>query len=155
MTTQNNNAGFWLRFVAVFIDGIVLSIVNLILVTPIIGLLGLTAASGDYSAFSTDGGMAALIGGIIVTYLAIFIAGWLYYAIMESSNKQGTLGKMLIGLKVTDLEGNRISFGKATGRYFGKIVSAIILYIGFMMAGFTEKKQGLHDIMAGSLVVKK
>jgi uncharacterized RDD family membrane protein YckC len=74
---------------------------------------------------------------------------------MESSSKQATLGKMALGIIVTDLEGQRISFGKATGRHFSKIVSGIILYIGFIMVAFTEKKQGLHDMMAGCLVVVK
>jgi uncharacterized RDD family membrane protein YckC len=87
--------------------------------------------------------------------LAVMIVGWLYYALMESSVNQATLGKMALGIKVTDLDGNRISFGRATGRYFGKIVSGMILYIGFIMAGFTEKKQALHDIMASCLVVNK
>jgi len=79
----------------------------------------------------------------------------LYYALMESSAKQATLGKMAISIKVTDMAGNRISFGRATGRYFGKYVSALIMYIGFLMAGFTQQKQALHDIMAGCLVVNK
>jgi uncharacterized RDD family membrane protein YckC len=74
---------------------------------------------------------------------------------MESSPQQATLGKMALGLKVTDLQGERLSFARATGRYFGKIVSSLILFVGFMMAGWTEKKQALHDIMAGTLVVKK
>ncbi|MER3416968.1 MAG: hypothetical protein C4297_12250 [Gemmataceae bacterium] len=74
---------------------------------------------------------------------------------MESSRTQATLGKMALGITVTDLEGNRIGFGKATGRFFGKIISALIFYIGFVMAAFTEKKQGLHDMMAGCLVVNK
>ena len=87
--------------------------------------------------------------------LALMIVGWLYFALMESSVNQATLGKMALGIKVTDLDGNRISFGRATGRYFGKIVSGMILYIGFIMAGFTEKKQALHDIMASCLVVNK
>jgi len=83
------------------------------------------------------------------------ILGWLYFALMESSEYQGTLGKIAIGIKVTDLDGNRLGFVRATGRHFGKIISAIILCIGFVMAGFTEKKQALHDIMAGCLVVMK
>ena len=62
---------------------------------------------------------------------------------------------MALGLQVTDLEGRRISFGRASGRFFGKIISAMILYIGFMMAGFTEKKQALHDMIAGTLVIRK
>ncbi|MFC1717630.1 RDD family protein [Candidatus Poribacteria bacterium] len=80
---------------------------------------------------------------------------WLYSALLESSSKQATLGKMALGIVVTDMELQRISFGRATGRYFGKIISVMIIYIGFLMAGFTEKKQGLHDMMANCLVVKK
>jgi len=83
------------------------------------------------------------------------ILGWVYFAIMESSSTQGTLGKMALGIKVTDLEGSRVGFGKATGRHFGKIISALILLIGFIMVAFTQKKQGLHDMMAGCLVVNK
>ena len=79
---------------------------------------------------------------------------WLYYASMESSSAQATLGKMAVGVKVTDDSGARIGSGCATGRYFGKIVSALILLVGYMMAGWTEKKQVLHDMMAGTLVVK-
>ena len=83
------------------------------------------------------------------------MGGWLYYTLMESSRFQGTLGKMAVQIKVTDLDGNRISFGQATGRHFGKFLSAILLGIGFIMVAFTEKKQGLHDVMAGCLVVRK
>src|SRR5207249_11238493 len=66
---------------------------------------------------------------------------WLYYALCESSSWQGKVGKKVVGLRVTDLNGNRISFGKATGRHFGKIVSALILGIGFIMIAFTEQTQ--------------
>ena len=74
---------------------------------------------------------------------------------MESSPTQGTLGKMALGIKVTDLEGDKIDFGRATRRHFAKIISALILYIGFIMVAFTQEKQGLHDMMAGCLVVTK
>ena len=74
---------------------------------------------------------------------------------MEASSKQGTLGKMVLGIIVTDEAGNRISFGRATGRYFGKILSSLILLIGYIMIAFTKKKQGLHDLLASTLVVKK
>jgi len=79
---------------------------------------------------------------------------WLYFAVMESSKHQGTLGKLALGIKVTDMNGDRISFGRATGRYFGKIISGMIIYIGYIMAGLTEKKQALHDMMASCLVIK-
>jgi uncharacterized RDD family membrane protein YckC len=82
------------------------------------------------------------------------VVGWLYYALMESSAKQATVGKMALGIIVTDLEGRGIGFGRATGRYFAKILSALILGIGFLMAAFTERKQGLHDMVASTLVVK-
>ena len=73
----------------------------------------------------------------------------------ESSVYQATLGKMMLGLRVTDLHGKRISIGRAVGRYFAKILSAVILCIGFIMAAFTQKKQALHDLIAGTLVVRK
>ena len=74
---------------------------------------------------------------------------------MESSSTQATLGKMAMSIVVTDISGNRVSFGRATGRHFAKIISAIILYIGYLMIAFTEKKQGLHDIIADTLVEVK
>ena len=74
---------------------------------------------------------------------------------MESSSKQATLGKMVLGIVVTDAGGNRISFGRALGRNLAKIISDIILFIGHFMVAFTEKKQGLHDLIAGTLVVVK
>jgi len=83
------------------------------------------------------------------------ILQWLYFSLMESSAWQATLGKKALGLTVTDLEGRRISFGRATGRYFAKIISSLILFIGYIMAGFTEKKQALHDLIAGTLVLRK
>lgn len=81
------------------------------------------------------------------------LAGWLYYGFMESSSWQGTIGKRVLGLRVTDMNGSRISFGRASGRYFGKILSGMICLIGFLMVVFTEKKQGLHDLLAGTLIL--
>jgi uncharacterized RDD family membrane protein YckC len=79
---------------------------------------------------------------------------WLYFALQESSSAQATVGKRVLGLKVINLEGNRIGFGQASGRFFGKILSGMILCVGYMMAGFTERKQALHDMVAGTLVVR-
>jgi|SRR5215831_3253437 len=138
-----NYAGFWKRFAASFIDGIIMGIGG--------GIIGfvfgiLMVAGGTTNDPEVLRGMGNVLGVIL---------GWLYFAVMESSPTQGTLGKMALGIKVTDLGSNRISFGRATGRYFGKIISALILLIGFIMVAFTEKKQGLHDIMAGCLVIEK
>jgi len=129
-------AGFWLRFVAIIIDGFTLGL--------------LTGVLAFISFISND----IMISAIIAIISALF--GWLYFAILESSSKQGTLGKMALGLKVTDLDGNPISFGRASGRHFSKIITAIIPFaIGFMLAGWTAKKQAIHDMIAGCLVVKK
>lgn len=84
----------------------------------------------------------------------LFCSGWLYFALQESSKWQGTVGKRALGLKVVDLEGRRISFGRATGRYFGKFLSSL-LYIGYLMIFWTKKKQALHDMIASTLVVRE
>ncbi len=91
---------------------------------------------------------------LILAYLAGLVIGWLYFAVQESSESQATIGKKAMGIVVTDLDGRRLTFMNATGRYFGKIPSAIFL-IGYIMALFTEKKQALHDILAGTLVVER
>ena len=151
-------AGFWLRVVAHLIDDLLLGIGIGILV-----LLGLAMVGID-SIRSTIEGMngedfqmpAPLISAIIFVSLASIVLVWLYNAAMESSKHQGTLGKMALGLIVTDSQGRPIGFGHATGRYFAKIITGLIpLGIGYAMAGFTEKKQALHDMIAGCLVLRR
>ncbi len=135
-------AGFWQRFAALFIDTIVTMLGG-----AMIGFMfGILLFAGGIE----DPDVVEGLGNILGLFL-----GWLYFALMESSSAQGTLGKMALGIKVTDLEGNPIGFGKAAGRYFGKIISTVILLVGFTMVAFTEKKQGLHDMMAGCLVVNQ
>ena len=99
-----------------------------------------------------DGGLLDIgaLPSIVSTALV-----WLYFSIQESSWKQATIGKHLMGLKVTDQYGERLTFGRATGRHFGKLLSSAFLAIGYFMAGFTKRKQALHDILAGTLVVKR
>lgn len=140
-------AGFWLRFAAYLIDSIIVGLVFV----PLGLVIGMAlAASGD----SGDEATVALIQAVdMALNLGSIFATWLYSSLLESSSWQGTVGKKLIGLRVTDLDGNRISFGKATGRHFGKIISSLICLVGFIMVAFTEKHQGLHDQMAGTLVV--
>jgi hypothetical protein len=89
-----------------------------------------------------------MVGGLLG-----LVVGWLYFALQESSTAQATLGKRALGIKVTDANGRRIGFGRATGRFFGKILSGLVFAIGFMLAGWTERKQALHDFLAGTLVV--
>lgn len=155
METPNaTHAGFWMRFAAILIDGILIGAVNSIVMTPLLGQtfqMAMSAESGDLTQFD----LVAWITTFIVSNIVVTVISWLYFALMESSSHQGTLGKKLLGIKVTDMDGGRIGFGRATGRYFGKILSGMILMIGFLMAAFTEKKQALHDMLAGTLVVKR
>jgi len=150
-------AGFWLRFVAFIIDMIVLGIAGWIVTMPLVGAIGLRGALGGRPPFAPmrPEDIFAFLGMFFWIFVIRVILQWLYYAIFESSAWQATLGKKALGLEVTDLSGNRISFGRATGRFFGKIISGLILLIGYIMAGFTEKKQALHDMIAGTLVIRK
>jgi len=123
---------------------------------PVFAVLGIGIGFSAMEQEEAAGFMLApLIGYLLFAGLVLAVAEWLYFALMESSNRMATLGKMAIGIKVTDLNGNRVSFGRATGRYFARILSGMILMIGYIMAGFTQKKQALHDTMASCLVVLK
>ena len=93
--------------------------------------------------------------GNLRTVLDIALLPAVYFAGMESSSWRATLGKRALGIQVTDVGGRRIFFARAIGRYFAKVISSLAFCIGFLMAAFTEKKQALHDILAGTLVVKK
>jgi uncharacterized RDD family membrane protein YckC len=133
------------------IDGIVFSPLFLVFFVGS-GLFGLL--SGAHRDMEGIG--VALFGvGIFAGFLVLLAGNWLYHTMMESSRHQGTLGKMALGIKVTDLNGSRISFARANGRFFGKWLSGAIMNIGYLMAAFTSQKQALHDILAGSLVVLK
>jgi uncharacterized RDD family membrane protein YckC len=137
--------GFWIRVVAFIIDFIIVRVV----VFPIHMIAAALGVAGMMSGVPHIP-LAILGGGI--TVIATLFGYWLYEALMESSSYQATLGKMIFGLRVTDLNGNRISFARATGRHFAKWLSGMILCIGYIMVGFTERKQGLHDLLAGTLV---
>ncbi|MGA9526705.1 MAG: RDD family protein [Terriglobales bacterium] len=145
--------GFWIRVVAAIIDGILVRLV----VHPVAAIFGIGGLAASGLGLGLGHGVASLplliFGGGVLAVLTIG-ASWLYESLMESSSYQATLGKMIFGMKVTDVYGNRISFGRATGRHFAKILSGMILGIGFIMVAFTERKQGLHDLLAGTLVRK-
>lgn len=126
-------AGFWRRAAAYLLD--------IVLLAAIFALFfGIDLGAGRHGA------LTAAAFGVVVA--------WLYFAGMESSKEQATLGKMALRIRVTDLDGARIGFARATGRLFAKILSALILYIGFLMVAFTARKQGLHDMLAGTLVLE-
>jgi uncharacterized RDD family membrane protein YckC len=134
-------AGFWRRFVAFVVDSIILGIPVSIILTAV--LFAALPESIHTAASAT------------VRFLVSVVFSWLYYTLLESSRAQATPGKMLLGIVVIDLPGQRISWARANARYWSKYISAIIFYIGYIMAGFTSKKQALHDMIAGTLVIKK
>jgi uncharacterized RDD family membrane protein YckC len=138
-------AGFWIRVAANLID----SVIMMAVFCPLGVILVVVSAATGADENSAPAALANLS-----LNLASTVVEWLYCSLLESSSWQGTVGKKPLGLKVTDLNGNRIGLGKATGRHFGKILSSLICFVGLIMVAFTEKKQGLHDILAGTLVVK-
>ena len=129
--------GFWIRLVATLIDGFILGI-----------MLGLLGAVTGLDFFADDPER--------ISWLAIavqFAVDWLYEAGLTASPLCGTLGKRAVGLRVVTERGERISFARSTGRFLAKVVSAMLLLVGFLMVAFTERKRGLHDMIAGTVVI--
>ena len=143
VTPEVKYAGFWKRLLAFVVDLGVTSLIFFALAIMIPILLGPRLGVPRGSVILASGAVAWLV----IT--------WLYWALMESSSRQSTVGKDLLGIMVTDAEGNRMSFRKATVRHLGKLASALLVLAGFVMVGFTAKKQGLHDLITGSRVVMK
>jgi uncharacterized RDD family membrane protein YckC len=138
-TAISGYGGFWVRVVAYLIDSIAILVIS-VLVGGVYGFM--VGFTGGTEAMAVSGG-----------YVIGFVVTWLYFALMESSERGATFGKRALGLRVVTDQGQRLTFGHATGRFFAKLVSALILGIGFLMVAFTERKRGLHDMMAGTLVV--
>jgi len=131
-------ASFWIRVGASLIDGVI--IVGSMLLLMFVAML---------SALMPP--LMFLL--LILVWIASIVGPWLYTALFESSAMQATPGKKAIGLKVTDLQGNRISFGRATGRYFAEWITGMTFLVGYVMVAFTQKRQALHDMIAGTVVV--
>ncbi|TMC11885.1 MAG: RDD family protein [Chloroflexi bacterium] len=144
-------AGFWRRVAAYVIDSVLILIGFLVL--DFLGniFIGLGLLSSGQDLTTSD----ALGVAELVLLLLTLVLAWLYYAGMESAAWQGTVGKRIMRLVVTDNYGRRIGFGRATGRFFAKILSGLILFVGYLMVAFTERKQGLHDLMASTLVIRQ
>ena len=153
-------AGFWLRVVAYVIDSIILGVGFVALFIPFAIMTGLTAVLGNLHPGEYPRDIAAVLGGTfflgLMTIACLgFLGGWLYHAKMESSSWQATLGKKALNLRVTDIYGARVSFNRATGRHFAKLITGLIPFgVGFMLAGLTERRQALHDILANCLVLR-
>lgn len=142
-------AGFWLRAVAYVLDSLLLGfVVGFVILMPLM----------ERGAIPKDNPWLLFTGvtqQIIAVQLLVTMASWLYFASFESSAWQATPGKRLLGLVVTDLEERRVSFARASGRYFGKLLSGTLFLIGFLIAGFTPRKQALHDLLASCLVLRR
>ena len=151
-------AGFWMRLVAVLIDWFVLLVPNCLLsavVSRVIGVAnGVPAMRWDFGANGPNlDFFAAMLPAWVANTLIQMAIGWLYFGLMESGPWQATVGKRALGLVVTDTSGRRISFARATGRYFASFISTMICYIGYIMGAFTERKQTLHDMIAETVVI--
>jgi uncharacterized RDD family membrane protein YckC len=151
-------AGFWLRFLAYLIDSVLAGIVFGIFALLVVAIVGVGYFRTIFESLNSEDSTvpAAFIALILLASAFSVLITWVYYAWMESSQYQGTLGKMALGLIVTDQQGRPVTFARASGRFFAKIITGMIpLGIGYIMAGFTEKKQALHDMIAGCLVLRK
>lgn len=142
-------AGFWLRAIAYLIDLVLLTIIaGTVILVP---LMERGAIPADKPWFL----LTEKTRQVTAIQLLLQMIYWLYSASFESSSWEATPGKKMLGLAVTDIQGRRITFARASGRFFGKLLSQFLLFFGFVLAGFTEKKQALHDILAGCLVIRK
>lgn len=140
--------GFWLRFWAYWIDGFLSWFLGLFLTVIVRVSAGVTV----WPLWKESAQATPMLN---IMEVVVGLAFWLvYFAGFESSERQATPGKRVFGLKVTDLSGRRISFGRAVGRRFATILSMLTLGVGYAMAGFTRRRQALHDMVAGTLVIR-
>jgi uncharacterized RDD family membrane protein YckC len=158
--TNARYAGFWLRFLAYLIDGLILGAAVMAVCIPFFFLMGGESLLESLPRYGREGFEPSQLTGFLAMLFPLIglslIVKWLYFAYLESGEKQATWGKQILGLYVTDLSGNPISFGKASGRFFAKIISGLIPFaIGYIMAGFTERRQALHDMIASCLVLRR
>ena len=146
VSVRNVYAGFGIRFAAMLID----LVLYLVLVLPVLYWFNRTPVIDSLLTYS--------YGGTVIWFISFLIEVvpfWLYNAFLESSKHQGSLGRMVLKIKVVDYEGKRVTFGKATVRYFSKtFISTVALGIGFLMSAFTARKQCLHDMISDTLVIK-
>jgi uncharacterized RDD family membrane protein YckC len=147
-------AGFWRRFWSYVIDRFVLGVVF----APV-GLLVLTPLLATESAGWTDTDLpaetiTAIIGAALTVAFLAMLGSWLYYALLQSASRQATLGQMALGIRIADLEGRRVSFGRASGRYFATVLTGLTFGLGYLLMFFTARKQTLHDLVASTVVLR-
>lgn len=144
--------GFWIRLAAHLIDHAVMG--ALFVPAFFIFIFPAILVAHQQGALEREGPPPELIMTIAVFVCLAIGARMLYEILLTSSSWQGTIGKKLLRLKVTDDCGNRISVGRSTGRFFAKILSGAASYIGFIMIAFMDRKRGLHDVIAKTQVIR-
>ncbi|HUA01304.1 MAG TPA: RDD family protein [Candidatus Aquilonibacter sp.] len=142
-------AGFWWRAAAYLIDVVLLAIFAGTAILAPLMVRGAIPADKPWFLLTEQSRQ------VLAIQLLFDMACWVYFASFESSSWQATPGKKIMGLVVTDLQGRRITFARASGRFFGKLLSQFLLFFGYLMAAFTARKQALHDLLAGTLVLRK
>ena len=140
-TDKHSFGGFWIRFAAYFVDVVVMLIPTLLIAFLL------------RSTLPTDNESQESFVRLIDDFINL-MTWWVYTSAFLSSSWQATPGKRICGLKVIDYNGGRISFGQATGRYFAGLLNIFTIFVGYLMIAWTERRQGLHDLIAGTLVVK-
>ena len=153
-------AGLGRRFIAFIVDIILILLTGGVVIAFFSLTNGLkyayfmTVSGVNYRELTEAGTLDAALGPVIAAFgMLLIVVPWLYFAGFESSRSQATPGKVLMGLRVTDMDGNKPTFARTTLRFFGKFISTLIIFIGFLMIGFTQKHQGLHDKIAGTVVL--
>ncbi|MGB2627405.1 MAG: RDD family protein [Candidatus Acidiferrum sp.] len=159
---QFSYSGFWLRVIAYILDSIIMGAAIIPLVVVFAMMSGAAAHLHSWEDLPRNGQppdpalIAALVSAIFMFAAVALLINWLYHAYFESSTWQATPGKKVMSIYVTDLNGKQLTFLHATGRFFSKIVTGLIpLFLGFIMAAFTERRQALHDMIAGTLVLRR
>ena len=145
--TLTNYASFGQRLVAYILD-------NLIISVPLGCIMIFVFGAGV--AIAEELGSEGIISLLVLLIQFVWLGvSWLYFSLFQSGPKMATPGKMAMGIVVTNISGKRITWANATGRFFAKILSGMAFCIGYILAAFTEKKQALHDILAGTIVLNK
>ena len=146
-------SGFFRRAIAFIIDMLIVSLPTLFIFGPVIAFQAVSLGGTPENLSAVQAG---ILGATLLSWqLVILVLTWLYFAFWESGAKQSTWGKRLLGIKVVGSDGGRISFWRATARFFCKTISYLLFYIGFIMAAFTNRKRALHDMIVETYVVKK
>jgi len=146
--------GFWRRFWSHVLDRFILGLVfvpvGFVFFVPIMAANSIDWADPDLVGEA----FGALIGGFVALAFLALLGSWLYYALLHGSSRQATLGQMALGIRVTDVGGRRVTFARASGRYFASLLTNLTFGIGYLILLFTVRKQALHDLIAGTLVLR-